>query len=107
MLGLSRNASNSATLGDFGTFPNANIFIDIAILKIWLHIVNNKCRHLVTEAYISEVKQNSNWTAYVRHLLCKNRLLYIWQNPSAFNSDYVVAVFTEKNNRSIPKNLAD
>jgi coproporphyrinogen III oxidase len=25
-----------------------------------------------------------------------NGLLYIWQNPSAFNSDYVVAVFTEK-----------
>ena len=106
MLGLSRNASNSATLGDLGRFP-MEIFIDIAILKIWLHIVNNKCRHLVKEAYISEIKQNSNWTAYVRHLLCKNRLLYIWQNPSAFNSDYVVAVFTEKNNRSIPTNLAD
>jgi hypothetical protein len=30
------------------------------------------------------------------NLLCKNGLLYIWQNPSAFNSDYVVAVFTEK-----------
>jgi hypothetical protein len=35
------------------------------------------------EAYISEVKQNSNWTAYIRNLLCKNALLYICQNSSA------------------------
>ena len=95
VLGLSRNASNSTTLGDLGRF-SMQIFIDIAILKFWLHIVNDKCRHLVKEAYISEVKQNSNWTAYVRNPLCKNGSLYIWQNPSAFNSDYVVAVFTEK-----------
>ena len=64
VLGLSRNASNSATIGDLGRFP-MQIFIDIAILKFWLHIVNDKCRHLVKEAYISEVKQNSNWTAYI------------------------------------------
>jgi hypothetical protein len=78
VLGLSRNASNSATLGDLG-----RLFIDIAILKFWLHIVNDKCRHLVKETYISEVKQNSNWTAYIRNRLCKNGLLYICQNPSA------------------------
>jgi hypothetical protein len=78
VLGLSRNASNSATLGDLG-----RLFIDIAILKFWLHIVNDKCRQLVKETYISEVKQNSNWTAYIRNLLCKTGLLYICQNPSA------------------------
>jgi hypothetical protein len=41
VLGLSRNASNSATLADLGRFP-MQIFIDIAILKFWLHIVNDK-----------------------------------------------------------------
>jgi hypothetical protein len=43
MLGLSRNATNSTTLGDLGRFP-MQIFIDIAILKVCplLHYILNK-----------------------------------------------------------------
>ena len=97
LLGVNKNAPNSAVLGDLGRYP-MQIYIDITVIKYWLRVANKDCRSLVWDAYQSELhqKEHSKWLTHVKNLLSQHGFLNVWQNPSAFNSENFWTVFLKE-----------
>ena len=88
MLGVNRNCSNIATLGEVGEFP---LYLNglAALLSFWHRVANLPVKTLVNQALNAQTREDhdSEWLATVKFLLSELNLYEHYANPALASGD--------------------